>query len=74
MGNRGMLAGVALHSLHHLTGVVSIAVGALAYTRERLEGPPASSPSSLRFVEVPSAESGPNGTPAIVAGSRAAHL
>ena len=35
LGLRGMLAAVALHSLHHLTSVASVPVGALWYLRDR---------------------------------------
>ena len=74
MGNRGMLAGVALHSLHHLTGVAALAVGALAYTRDRLEGPRLTEPELAPFAEVGADEPGSNGGPAVVAGPPAAGL
>jgi GT2 family glycosyltransferase len=35
LGLRAMVASVGLHSLHHLTGVASIPVGAFGYARER---------------------------------------
>lgn len=74
MGNRGMVAGVALHTLHHLTGVASLAVGALAYTRERFERPRVVEPELAALAEVPAEAPGSNGGPAVVAAPPAAGL
>lgn len=70
MGNRGMLAGVALHSLHHLTGVLSLAVGALAYTREHFDRAAVAEPAPL--VESLSAASAPEASRAVAASPPAA--
>ena len=63
-----MVAGVALHSLHHLTGVASIPVGAVGYAREKRRprpGPARLRPFATRRTARATAErSGAEATPA----------
>ncbi len=68
LGKRAMAASVALHSLHHLTGVASIPVGALGYARERRRprsGTPRFRPRAARRASREAAErSGAEAAPA----------